>query len=197
VSRSANDTVQLSYRQTEDEYLAALRSFFWKSTAFQTRVIVSWVLVSAGLVTLVLLLGFSPPVWTHLILIAITGVALFHGYVVDLPRKYFRGDPKFRDEFHLTFTDAGIEFHTQNMSSMIAWNFYSGVVENDSFYILTYGRNILSLSIIPKRAFQSSDQEITFRQLLRRNLDPTLKLSNGEHNHQQYIPQHSQPPDWR
>ena len=58
---------------------------------------------------------------------------------------YFQGNPKFRDEYYLTLTDAGIEFHTQNMSSMTAWNFYSGVVESDSFYILIYGNNIHSL----------------------------------------------------
>ena len=194
MSHSADEAVQLSFRYSEEEYLAAIRFYFWHSKTLLGRAIVTYVLFSAGLVLLPLAMGFHLPVWANLALVGIAGVALFHGYVVDRPRTYFQGDPKFRDDYHLTFTDAGIEFHTQNMSSMTAWNFYSGVVESDSFYILIYGRNIHSLSIVPKRAFQSSNQDTTFRQILRRNVDPTLKLSNGEPDH---VPQCLEPPDWR
>ena len=189
-----NDAVRLSFQYSEEEYLAAVRSYFWRSTPHQTWLITIYVLVSASLVVLVSLMGFSLPIWAYLVLIGIAGVALFHGFVVDRPRAYFRGDPKFRDEYHLTFTDAGVEFHTQNMSSMIAWNFYSGMGENERFYFLTYGTYIYTLSIIPKRAFQSSNQEIIFRQMLRRNLDPTLKLSSGERAE---FPKPLTPSDWR
>jgi len=125
------------------------------------------------------------------------GAGLFHRTVIDLPRRYFRGDPKFRDEYHLTFSDAGIEFQTLNMSSMIAWSFYTGVIENDKFYLMKYGNNIHSVSMIPKRAFADSRQESTFRQMLRRNLDPKLKLSAAERENQEYVPKNLQPPDWR
>jgi len=194
MSHSANEAVQLSFRYSEEEYLAAIRFYFWHSKTLLGRAIVTYVLFSVALVLLPLAVGFSLPVWANLALVGIAGVALFHGYVVDRPRTYFQGDPKFRDDYYLTFTDSGIEFHTQNMSSMTAWNFYSGVVESDSFYILIYGKNIHSLSIVPKRAFQSSNQDTTFRQILRRNVDPTLKLSTGERDH---VPQRLEPPDWR
>ena len=194
MSHSANEAVQLSFRYSEEEYLAAIRFYFWHSKTLLGRAILTYVLFSVALVLLPLAMGFSLPVWANLALVGIAGVALFHGYVVDRPRTYFQGDPKFRDDYYLTFTDAGIEFHTQNMSSMTAWNFYSSVVESDSFYILIYGENIHSLSIVPKRAFQSSNQDITFRQILRRNVDPTLKLSTGERDH---APQRLESPDWR
>lgn len=188
------ETVRLSFKYTEEEYLAAIRLYFWRSTPLQTGMIVIYVLLSAGLVVLISLLGFSLPVWAYLIVIGITGLALFHGYVVDRPRAYFRGNPKFRDEYHLTFSDAGIEFHTQNMSSMTAWNFYSSVAENDRFYMLMYGKDIHTLTVIPKRAFQSSHQETIFRQILRRNLDPALKLTSGERAE---FPKPLTPSDWR
>lgn len=194
---SAKPEVQLSFRHTENEYLAAMRFYFWHSRDLLTRVLVSYAVFSAGLVLIPIFMGFSLPLWANLALIGIAGAAWFHGYAVDRPRAYFRGDPKFRDEYHLTFTDAGIEFQTQNMSSMIAWSFYTGVIESDSFYMLVYGKNIHSLSIIPKRAFQSPNQETTFRQILRRNVDPTLKLNAGERDNQQYVPKNFEPPDWR
>jgi hypothetical protein len=194
MSHSANEVVQISFKYSEEEYLAAIRFYFWHSKTLLARAIVAYVLLSAGLVGLVAWMGFPVPFWFYPTLVVVAAVALFQGFVVDRPRTYFQGDPKFRDDYYLTFTDAGIEFHTQNMSSMTAWNFYSGVVENDSFYILIYGKNIHSLSIVPKRAFQNSNQDTTFRQILRRNVDPTLKLSTGERDQ---VPQRIEPPDWR
>jgi hypothetical protein len=192
-----NESVHISFRHTETEYLAATRFYFLRSTALQTGWIVTFILVSAGLVVLPLILDYSLPLWFTLALIGVVGAGLFHRTVIDIPRRYFRGDPKFRDEYHLTFSDAGIEFQTLNMSSMIAWNFYTGVIENDKFYLMKYGNNIHSVSMIPKRAFADSRQESTFRQMLRRNLDPQLKLSEGERENQGYVPKNLQPPDWR
>ena len=69
------------------------------------------------------------------------------------------------------------------------------MIENESFYILVYGKNIHSLSIIPKRVFQDSQQERTFRELLRRNIDLKLKVGDGEEK--EYAPARLEPPDWR
>jgi hypothetical protein len=134
------------------------------------------------------------PLWANVALILCIGVAWFHAYFVDLPRRYFRSDPKFRAEYDLTFTDAGIQFKTPDINSSIAWSLYTRVIENDRFYIMIYGKNIPSLSIIPKRAFPTSKEEILFRQMLRRHVDQTLKLSDGE---REYAPVSFQPPDWR
>jgi hypothetical protein len=193
----ATDQVQLNFRHTEKEYLAAIRLYFWHSKDLMARLIVSYVLLSAALLLLPLVMGFSLPVWVNLALMSLAALAWFRGYLVDLPRNYFRGDPKFRDEYHLTFSDAGVEFQTQNMSSMIAWSFYTDLIENDSFYILIYGKNINTVSILPKRVFQNRKQETIFRQLLRRNLDHTLKLSEGERETPVYVPKSLEPPDWR
>jgi hypothetical protein len=189
------DTVHLSFRYTEQEYLAAIRSYFWRSKGLLVRVIISCLLFAIGLLLIDAWLGFFIPVWADVILMFIAGMGFFHGYVVDLPRGYFRGDPKFREEYNLTFTEEGIGFKTQNINSSIAWSLYTRVIENDSFYILVYGKNIHSLSIIPKRVFQDSQQEMAFRDLLRRNIDSDLKVGDGEKK--EYTPARLEPPDWR
>jgi YcxB-like protein len=191
------DTVHLSFRYTEEEYLAAIRFYFWHSKELLARLLVSCLLFSIGLLLIYAWLEFLIPVWANVILMLIAGVAFFHGYVIDLPRGYFRGDPKFREEYNLTFSEEGIEFRTQNINSRIAWNLYTRVVENDSFYILVYGKNIHSLSIIPKRVFQNSQQERTFREMLRRHIDSNLKVSDGELEKKEYVPARLEPPDWR
>ena len=88
--------------------------------------------------------------------IFIAGLGWFHGYVIDVPRRRFRGDPKYRDEYDLKFSDAGMEFKTPHVSASLQWSLYTRVIENDRFYIMVYGRDIHSLSIIPKRAFREA-----------------------------------------
>ena len=190
------DKVHLSFRYTEQEYLDAIRFYFWRSKELLARLIISCVLFSIGLLLMYAWLEFSIPVWATVILMFIAGVGFFHGYVIDLPRGRFRGDPKFREEYNLTFSDDGIEFKTQSISSSIAWSLYTRVIENDSFYILVYGKNIHSLSIIPKRVFRDNQQERTFRELLRRNIDARLKISDGDRE-KEYVPPRLEPPDWR
>ena len=192
-----NNAVELNFKHDEKEFLAATRLYFWHSTDLIARVIVIDLLFAVLLLLLNVAMGFALPFWAIAVLSVLVWVAWFHGFVIDLPRARFRGDPKFRDEFHLTFRDANIEFRTHNVNATFAWNFYSKVIENDSFYILTYGKNIHSLSILPKRAFRDSTQETLFRQMLRRNLDPNLELSAGEREPQGYVPKSLEPPDWR
>lgn len=190
----SGQSVQLTFRHTEQEYLAAVRYYVWHSKELLLRMIIVYVLVSSGMVLLLQLFGSPFPLWVVIAFIVLAGVALFQGYLVDLPRRYFRGDPKFRDEYNLTFTDAGIEFRTTHLNASLAWSLYTDVIENDKFYILVYGKGIHSLSILPKRAF-TGGQETTFRQMLRRHVDHNLQLSAAERERHEYFPP-AQPPDW-
>lgn len=191
---SYTDTVELRYSLTEKEYLSAVRYYFLRSTQMLPRIIVLYVFIAAGFLLLNALLGSVLPLWSLIALISLIGVALGHAYLVDLPRRYFRSDPKFRLEYNLVFRDSGIKFKTQDIDSSIAWSLYTGVVENEKFYFLVYGKNLPSLTILPKRAFRDSNEESAFRQMLRRHVDQTFKLGDGE---REYVPVSSQPPDWR
>lgn len=186
--------VQLRFSHTEMEYISAVRFYMFHSMETLARLIAFYVLISVGFLLLNVVLDFVLPLWANIALILCIGVAWFHAYLVDLPRRYFRSDPKFRAEYDLTFTDAGIQFKTPDISSSIAWSLYTRVIENDRFYIMIYGKNIPSLSIIPKRAFRDSKEETVFRQMLRRHIDQTLKLDDSE---REYVPASLQPPDWR
>jgi hypothetical protein len=194
---SSDKVVQLTFRHNEKDYLAAVRLWFWKSGEFLTRLLVAYAMVAFGLLLLPLVLGVSFPLWAIVILIFIIGLALFHGYTIDVARRYFRGDPKFREEYNLTFSDAGIRSKTHISDGTLAWSFFTGIKENDKFYFLVYGKDIWSVSIVPKSAFRDRNQELTFRELLRRHIDPGLKLSDGEREGREYVPKSLEPPDWR
>lgn len=194
------ESVQLNFKYTEEEYLAAARLFLWRSKETVIRLIVSFALFSLVLILLLSLIDLSLPLWFTISLLLLAGIALFHGLFFDLPRRHFRGDPKFRDEYSLTFSDEGIRFKTRNIDASLAWSLYTGVIENENFYLLIYGKNIASLSIIPKRAFRDSKQEAAFREMLRRHIDHGLllkKITEGTASESEYSPSSLEPPDWR
>jgi hypothetical protein len=192
-----NEVVHLNFRHTEQEYVAATRLYMLKNTELVIRLVVFYVLFSAGVLLLSLISDFSLPVWFIVIVVGLLGLLIFHGTCVALPKRYFRGDPRFRDDYNVTFSDSGVHLKTQNIESSTAWNLYTRVLENDKFYVLVYGRDIHAIAILPKRAFLGSKQETTFRELLRRHVDHTLKLSAAEREKSAYLPPPSGPPDWR
>lgn len=194
--RKEPETVTLTFRHTEEEYLAAVRLYFWRSKALRLRLIIFFVLISIGLLLLTMGLNFALPLWMQLGFVLLVNIALYQGYLTDLPRRIFRGDPKFREEYNLICSDAGVTLKTENINSSINWNFYTSVIENDKFYLLIYGKNLASFSIFPKRAFRNNKDEMTFRDMLRRHLDPQLKVSAGERETEDYVPHSLEPPDW-
>jgi len=61
---------------------------------------------------------------------------------------------------------------------------------------MVYGRALQMVSISQKRAFTRWKQEAAFREMLRRHIDSSLKLSDSEREKTEYLPP-SSPPDWR
>jgi YcxB-like protein len=190
------ERVQLNFQLTEKEYIAAIRLYALHSTEILVRLVIMWILASAGLFLLTIILDFALPIWALVALLGLVGVSLTQGYLFDRPRRYFRSDPKFRDEYNLTFSDSGIEFRTEHVNASIAWSMFTRVIENDKFYLTVYGRDLHAVSVIPKRAFVSSQQEAAFREMLRRHIDSSLKLSDSERQKTDYLPP-TTPPDWR
>ena len=191
------DSVQLHYKPDEKEFLEATRLYFRHAKEATVRLIVCGFLIAVLFLLLNVLMNFILPIWVIGAFIFVAWLGLFHGLLVDIPRRRFRSDPKFRDEYNLTFTDSGIALKTAHMSSTVAWSFYSRVLENEHLYVMVYGNNMHALSVIPKRAFRDSQQEATFRELLRRHLPSNAKLNEGEREKQEYVPKSLEPPDWR
>jgi hypothetical protein len=194
------ESIKLNFKYTEEEYLAAARLFLWRSKETLIRLVASYSLISFGLILLLLLIDLGLPLWIPISLLLLVGIALAHGFLFDLPRRYFRGDPKFRDEYSLSFSDEGIGFKTPNINASVAWSLYTGFIENERFYLLIYGKNIASVSIIPKRVFRDSMEEAAFREMLRRHIDqrlPMRQVSDATSSDGEYVPSSLEPPDWR
>jgi YcxB-like protein len=81
-----------------------------------------------------------------------------------IPVLAFRREPKFRDEYSLTFSPSGIHFRTSKINSDIQWALYSWALIDAQSYVLYYGKE--SFTIVPKRVFDSSSQRDAFEKLL-------------------------------
>ena len=90
-------------------------------------------------------------------------LVLFVAFVV-IPPLSFRREPKFRDEYSLTFSPGGIHFRTAHIDSNLAWNLYSRALVDAHSYVLYYGSQ--TFTVVPKRVFQNADQQAAFDQLV-------------------------------
>ena len=191
-------TISLRFKYTEEEYIAATRLYLMRSKDFIIRLIVCAFYAIAFISVFVWLNFASEAIFLLIALVCFPFlIGFLHLFV--LPRQRFRSDPKFRDEYFLQFSDDGIQFKTTDIDALLQWSLYNKVLENERFYLLVYGKNMIS--VIPKRAFASANQEAAFSEMLKRNL-PAYANSKRLQGHQPGEPQTSyvppaEPPDWR
>ena len=188
--------VKLEYEYTEAEYLAANRLFFSSSPNIIARLGVFGLLLGAAVILLSFLTN-SLIVIPGLVFVVLLEAALFYNVLVNTPRKYFRGDGKFRDRYELTFSDEGVKLKTSQVDSKMSWSLYSRVVEGRDMYLLLYGKDTRMMTAVPKRVFSSSDQEQLFRELVTRHITDHAGLKQMAPGESEYKPKSLTPPDWR
>lgn len=105
---------------------------------------------------------------------AALALMLFAAFLV-LPLLAFRLEPKYRDEYSLVFSPEGIHFRTVHIDSQLAWSIYSRALIDGYSYILYYGSS--TFTVIPKRVFQSSEEQSAFERILRQHISKIVKKS--------------------
>jgi hypothetical protein len=99
------------------------------------------------------------------------GLLLIAAFTV-IPRVVFRREPRFQDDYSLTFSPEGIHFRTANIDSRLQWSVYSRALVAAHSYVLYHGPR--SFTVIPKRVFQGEEQRQAFEQLLTEHV-PQIK----------------------
>jgi hypothetical protein len=192
------ETISLRFRYTEEEYIAATRFYLSRSTDFLLRLAFSTIFLAAG-IFFVLLANLESEIFFLLTFVGVVSFLMWSLFFYIAPRQRFRSDPKFQDEYFLQFSDDGIQFKTAQIDALVQWSLYTKVLENDRFYLLVYGKNMIS--VIPKRAFASAQQEAAFDALLKRKLprcfdSKRLSARKSDVPERTYVPP-AEPPDWR
>ena len=159
------ETVNLSFRYVEQDYVRALRAHYAGRLRLplDIAVIVGVAVVGAyewrsgSHVTGIISLCLSS-------ILALMLVAAF----AVIPSVAFRKQPKFLDEYSLAFSPEGIHFRTTHIDSDLKWGMYRWALVDAYSFILYYGSQ--QFTVIPKRVFESPSQREAFEQLLRQNV---------------------------
>ncbi len=166
-----NSTINLSFRYAERDYVRALRAHYASHLRLRLDIAVTVFLAGSGVY-----LWRSPSGhWLGLacVVIAIAfGLMLVAAFTI-IPSLTFRREPKFRDDYSLTFSPEGIHFCTAHIDSQLQWSIYSRVLIDAHSYILYYGSR--QFTVLPKRVFQSVEQQQAFEQLLTDHVLPIMR----------------------
>jgi hypothetical protein len=161
-----SESVELQFRYTEDEYVAAIRTYLLAKRRITFLV---------GIASLTTLLGIyfllTQSDTAATISFLCTGTFLFGLFATSFgifPHRRFRANPQFRSEYYLQFGEDGILFRTDYIDSTLKWEMYTEALETEKFYLLSYGEG--AVTVIPKRVFNSSEQQSQFRDLLMRKV---------------------------
>ncbi len=117
-----NSTIHLSFRYTESDYVRALRAHYASHLRLRLDGVVTVVLAGVG----TYLWCVSSLQWLGLACVGISVVfalLLIAAFTV-IPPLAFRREPKFRDEYSLTFSPEGIHFRTAHLDSRLQWGMY-------------------------------------------------------------------------
>jgi hypothetical protein len=190
--------ISLRFKYAEEEYVSATRFYLTRAADFWFQLAAGALFVLAGLF-LVLLTDLQPVIAFILTFVGVVWLFVWVLALFVMPGQRFRGEPKFKDEYFLQFSDDGIQFKTTQVDALIQWSLYRKVLENDKFYLLIYGKNMLS--VIPRRAFAGANEEAAFKEMLGRNLPAhsypeRLKGRRAGETKTSYRPP-TEPPDWR
>jgi hypothetical protein len=169
-----NPTINLSFRYTESDYVRALRAHYASRLRLRLDLAATFLLLGIGIYL------WQSPTSHWLGVMFVTGAVLFSLLLVVaftiIPRLAFRREPKFRDEYSLAFSSEGIHFRTANIDAQLQWGMYSQVLIDAHSYVLYYGSR--QIMVIPKRVFQSFEQQQAFEQLLTQQVSEVVRQSS-------------------
>jgi YcxB-like protein len=157
-----DEAVNLSFRYSESDIVHAMRSHYASHMRPRLDIVMAVGLAVAGAYC------WRSPSWHWSGVFFATASAVFVLFLfaafVIMPPLAFRLEPKYRDDYFLTFSPTGLHFRTVHIDSQLQWNLYSRALVDACSYILYYGSR--TFTIIPKRVFQNVEQQRAFEELL-------------------------------
>jgi hypothetical protein len=157
-----DEAINLSFRYTKSDIERAMRSHYASRMRPRLDIVMAVGLALAG----AYLLRLPDSHWSGAFAVSASAalVCMLLAAFVILPPLAFRLEPKYRDDYSLIFSPEGISFRTAQINSQLQWSLYSSALVDAYSYILYYGSR--RFSIIPKRVFQSPEQQRAFERMI-------------------------------
>jgi hypothetical protein len=157
-----NSTISISFRYAERDYVQAMRAHYVRHLRLRLDIIV--IVIVAGIGAYIVRSQDLQWLGLSCIAVAVLFTLMLVSAFTIIPLLVFRREPKFRDEYSLTFSPGGIHFRTAHIDSQLQWNLYSWALITARSFILYYSSR--QFTVIPKRIFKDTEQRQAFEQLL-------------------------------
>ncbi|PYT60012.1 MAG: hypothetical protein DMG35_12805 [Acidobacteria bacterium] len=169
-----DSTIHLSFRYSELDYVRAMRAHYASRLRLKLDVAVAVVTTLLGVY---LWQSRDSRLWgIGLVCLSAVLVLMLVATFGVIPKLIFRREPKFRDEYSLTFSPEGIHFRTAHINSQLQWAMYSRALVDPHSFILYHGTH--SFSVIPKRVFETTEKLAAFEQLVSEKI-PEISKKNS------------------
>lgn len=159
-----SESITIKFRHSVEEYSKAVRLHHAARTNLSLDLVAFALLVGFGI--WMLAEGKRPWVGYVSFGVAASWAAAMAFVFLVAPRLAFRSNPKFAEEYELTFSPEGIHFRTPSIDSKLQWSHYSKALVNGDFFLLYYGEHFFTT--LPKRVFATSEALQAFESLLAR-----------------------------
>ena len=159
--------IKIKYQLTKKDYVVGLR-------LFNTKTPLAWVaylIVGAVLTYFALTMRTQDTFLTLIIILAIPLMAL-NTFVL---RPYSYGQQASKDEnltasIRMTIAEDGIGIYRMHKNQQIDWKNFEELIEGKDYFLLKTVLHRNSFDIIPKRAFETPEEEDAFRELATRKI---------------------------
>jgi len=157
-----DSTIHLTFRYSEQDIVRAMRAHIASRLRVKFDIVVVLALALFGAYSW---RSLDSPVY-GMVLVGVSAIfflVLILAFAV-VPVMIFRREAKFRDEYSLTFSAEGIHFRTVHIDSQLQWSMYDRALVDAHSFVLYYGAR--SFTVIPKRVFETADQQAAFERLI-------------------------------
>ena len=156
------NSISISFINELKDHIEAQRLLYSKGTMAKLDKVVAILLFGFGVYCLV----FVGLRWWTIIWLPLAVAEWFNLLSLSRwrTRIEFQRNPKFREEYHLTFSFENIHFKTASLDSTLKWTHYDRVIQSPDLFLLMYGKGLYT--VIPKRCFKSEEEIKAFCTLL-------------------------------
>jgi hypothetical protein len=157
-----DSAIHLSFRYSEQDIVRAMRAHV--ASRLRLKLDIAVVVVTA---LLAVYLWQSPDLYWYsrgLVGVLVVFVLILVAAFSVIPVMLFRREPTYRDDYSLTFSSESIHFCTIHIDSQLQWSMYSRALIDAHSFVLYYGSR--SFSVIPKRVFETAEQQAAFEKLI-------------------------------
>ncbi len=167
-----SEAVNLRFTPTKEDYVQSMRAYVWRSRRYRRVFFLQvllflFIIFAFILLNLYLILDIYLYVVFAVLIIQFPLFAIFLlGVIPLLAGRQFRKNERMRFETFWELNDDKVIIKNKFVETKADWGSFKAVLEITNHYLFM----TTSFTFLPKRSFESPEQEIIFRNLVSRNV---------------------------